>query len=98
MLAHRPQILLVGISDWHRQFDAVIMHPTHTLWAVLLTRTTNDHLRRKGLNDENQISPASWEKLFSLDIALYRTRLIVFYGERRATYANKQQEPLTESN
>ena len=65
-LAHRPQILLVGVSVWHRQFDADIMHPTQTLSAALLLLKAKDHRRRKGLNDENYLSPASWEKCFLL--------------------------------
>src|SRR5476651_948538 len=64
-LAHRPQILLVGVSVWHRQFDADTMYPT-TPSAALLLLKAKDHRRRKGLNDENYLSPASWEKCFLL--------------------------------
>ncbi len=44
------------------------------LYRLLCARAQrNDHRRRKGLNDENQLSPASWEKCFSLDIPSPRT-------------------------
>src|SRR5471032_3047366 len=66
-LAHRPQILLVGVSVWHRQFDADTMYPT-TPSAALLLLKAKDHRRRKGLNDENYLSPASRERCFLLTL------------------------------
>src|SRR5450631_1302760 len=66
-LAHRPQILLVGVSVWHRQFDADTMCPT-TPSAALLLLKAKDHRRRKGLNDENYLSPASRERCFLLTL------------------------------
>jgi len=67
-LAHRPQVLPVGVSVLHWQFDADIMHPTQTLSAALLLLKAKDHRRRKGLNDENYLSPASREKCFLLTL------------------------------
>src|SRR5450432_3603785 len=64
---NRPQVLLVGISVWHRQFDADTMYPT-TPSAALLLLKAKDHRRRKGLNDENYLSPASRERCFLLTL------------------------------
>jgi hypothetical protein len=66
-LAHRPQILLVSVSVWHRQFDADTMYPIIPS-ATLLLLKAKDHRRRKGLNDENLLSPASREKCFLLTL------------------------------
>src|SRR5471030_1131542 len=70
-LAHRPQILLVGVSVWHRQFDADTMYPT-TPSAALLLLKAKDHRRRKGLNDENYLSPPSRERCFLLTLPLQK--------------------------
>src|SRR5450432_2120365 len=78
-LAHRPQILLVGVSVWHRQFDADTMYPT-TPSAALLLLKAKDHRRRKGLNDENYLSPASRERCFLLTLPFiepaYRYKIV----------------------
>jgi hypothetical protein len=53
------------------------MYPT-TPSAHLCTRTPNDHRRRKGLNDENYLSPASREKCFLLTLPFIEPAHIIF--------------------
>src|SRR5215467_3992678 len=69
-LAHRPQVLLVGVSSRRSGFDAVPMCPNFTSSTAQARRCQRPRPWPKGLNAANKLTLAAKGKNFLLTFPL----------------------------